>query len=377
MSATEPQPQASVSGRPAPESEAPPGGRARSCVGCGERVDVALATDLVRLIVSGNGEIAVDARGSGFGRGAHVHARPECLRRAVERGLSRSVKARVHTIQTGLADPAGETAPLSVGALAEAIRRAMDRRIEGMLIAAARAKRVALGSDAVTGASQREEAELVVVAADAAAAADLTAVRRAVAEGRAVAWGSKERLGELLLRAGEGAQLAVLAVRSRSMAGPLRDAVRISDACAAVASGQPIPKGPAPERQRQRSKGTQPNRAVAAESGNSQSAGACAPALEGGKLGAPEGDVAPRGGGARRDRGWHQAGEGAHRTAERAPTEDRSQSRQRTAPRLEQRAAKPGEAQALSRGARRAAGPAHAGRGSVAAVPSRSRRSEG
>jgi predicted RNA-binding protein YlxR (DUF448 family) len=345
-------------------------------VGCGERVDVDGAADLVRLIISGSGEIAVDARGSGFGRGAHVHVRPECLRRAVERGLSRSAKARVHTIQSGLADPAAETAPLSVAALADAIQRAMDRRIEGMLISAARAKRVALGSDAVTGASHRGEAELVVVATDAAAAADLTAVRHAAAEGRAVAWGSKDRLGELLLRAGGGAQLGVLSVSSPKIAGPLRDAVRIADACAAAAAGQPFPKAPLPEGQRQRSRGTQPNRAAAAAGGNSQSAGACAPPPEGGKLGAPEGDVAPRGGGARRDRGWQEAKEGAHRTAERAPVEDRSQSRQRNAPRLGQRTAKPGEAQALSRGARGAAGPGHS-RGAAARSPSRSRRSEG
>jgi predicted RNA-binding protein YlxR (DUF448 family)/ribosomal protein L7Ae-like RNA K-turn-binding protein len=349
MSSTAPQPQASMSGRPASQPPAPEGvaegvvegargeggGRARTCVGCGERIEVARAVDLVRLIVNGTGEIAVDARGSGFGRGAHVHARPECLRRAVERGLSRSAKARVQTIQTGSADPACGTAPLSVRTLAEAIQRAMDRRIEGMLIAAARAKRVAFGSDAVTGASQRGEASIIVVATDAAAAANLTAVRHAVAEGRAIAWGSKAQLGEMVRRTGAGAELAVLAVTSPSIAFALRDTARIADACAAVAAGQPIPKGPRPEGQQRGSKGTQRNQAVAAKSGNSQSAGACAPPPEGGKLGASEG------------------------------AQDRAPGGQRTAPGLGQRAATPGAARALSQGARRAAG------------PSRSRRSHG
>lgn len=341
---TVPQPQASASGRPASQPPAPDGdaegargesnegGRARTCVGCGERVEVARAVDLVRLIISGSGEIAVDARGSTFGRGAHVHARPECLRRAVERGLSRSAKARIQTIQRDPADPAGGTAPLSVQALAEAIQYAMDRRIEGMLIAAARAKRVAIGSDAVTGASQREEASLIVVATDAAAAANLTAVRHAVAEGRAIAWGSKAQLGEMLRRAGAGAELAVLAVISPSIASALRDTARIADACAAVAAGQPIPKGPPPEGQRRGSRGMQRNQAGAAESGNSQSAGACAPPPEGGKLGASE------------------------------AAEDRTRGGQRTAPGLEQRAATPGAARALSQGARRAAGPSRSSR---------------
>ena len=57
---------------------------------------------------------------------------------------------------------------------------------------------VARGADAVTGACQRGEAALVLVACDAAAAADLGEVRRAVAEGRAVAWGTKERLGAIV-----------------------------------------------------------------------------------------------------------------------------------------------------------------------------------
>ena len=77
-------------------------------------------------------------------------------------------------------------------------KRAMDRRIEGLLAAAVRSRRLARGADAVTGACRRGEAALVVVACDAAAAAELTEVRRAVAEGRAVAWGTKQRLGAIV-----------------------------------------------------------------------------------------------------------------------------------------------------------------------------------
>jgi predicted RNA-binding protein YlxR (DUF448 family)/ribosomal protein L7Ae-like RNA K-turn-binding protein len=361
--------QTEAPGSEPPRQLAPHGGRARTCVGCGEHVEPDSAADLVRLVVN-DGEVAVDGRGGGFGRGAHVHARPDCLRRAVERGLSRSAKARIHTIHTEAAAPAGGTAPLSVQSLAQAIQRSMDRRIEGLLISAARSKRVALGSDAVTGASQRGEAELVVVATDAAAARDLTAVRRAVTEGRAVAWASKDRLGELLSRSGSSLQLAVLSVSSRSIASSLRDAAQIVDACAAIAAGKPVPNGAPPEGQGRRARGTRPNPTVAAEGGKSQSAGACAPPPEGGKLDAPKGDAAPQGDGTHRDRGWDRGRGGAPRMAERAPAEDRAQGGHRAALGREHRQEKPDDVHARANGARRAAGPASSG-------PSRGRRSEG
>src|SRR6185295_17282216 len=87
---------------------------------------------------------------------------------------------------------------LDADALARAIQGSMDRRVEGLLTAAVRSRQLARGADAVTGACQRGEAELVLVACDAAAAADLAEVRHAIAEGRAVAWGTKQRLGAIV-----------------------------------------------------------------------------------------------------------------------------------------------------------------------------------
>jgi len=88
----------------------------RTCVGCGERASATRGEDgLIRLILGPGGEIAVDARGGGFGRGAHVHARPECLRRAVERGLSRSAKARVHSLHSEAAGAAVPAIPFATG----------------------------------------------------------------------------------------------------------------------------------------------------------------------------------------------------------------------------------------------------------------------
>lgn len=309
----------------------PPVRPTRTCVGCGERVDMGGAVDLVRLIIGPAGEVAVDARGGGFGRGAHVHARPECLRRAAERGLSRSAKARVHTLQM----ETGEARELSAGSLAAAIRHAQDRRIEGLLIAATRSRRLVLGSDAVTFASQRGEVELVVVATDAAAAADLTAVRRAVAEGRGVAWGTKERLGAALLRGKAEAGLGVLAITSRSLAIAVRDAVRIADNCAAVAgAGGSInasTKGSPPEDRRKMPRKDRSSSAPFAEGGKSQAGGACAPEANSGKLVPPavaaDRRVAasvgirqgrpPRQGPVRRGSGYDGAGSGQSRESQR------------------------------------------------------------
>jgi hypothetical protein len=195
-----------------------------------------------------------------------------------------------------------------------------------------------------------------VVATDAAAAADLTAVRLAVPEGRAVSWGTKARLGEALLR-GKAGELGVISVTSRSLAGPLRDAVHIADACAAVLAGKPT-KGAPPQMLRQKPRETPPSSALAAEGGNSQATDACAPAQDSGKLGALKEKAAPRGGDVRRSRGWHRAQGSAPRAAERATEQkDRGRDGQRNAQGLEQRAVKPSGAPALSQRARRAARP--------------------
>src|SRR4051812_19301291 len=125
--------------RDATEGEAieAPHGRARTCVGCGERVDLASgsALDLIRLVFGPAGEVAVDARGGAFGRGAHVHARRPCLERAVPRGLSRAIKGKVGVVVTE-----GGPAALTVESLAQAIQDAVDRRIEGLVAAAARSR---------------------------------------------------------------------------------------------------------------------------------------------------------------------------------------------------------------------------------------------
>lgn len=230
--------------------------RVRTCVGCGERVEIprgaGAPSPLVRLVLGPGGEVAVDPANGGFGRGAHVHPRPGCLEKAVQRGLARAAKAKVSLLRVDAPEEAGEAGaeapagvvPLDATSLAQAIVRACNRRIQGLVVAAARAHRIAPGSDAVKSADERGEAHAVLVAVDAAAAAELSAVRRAVAEGRAVAWGTKQTIAQLCSAAGSAKRsegLGVVAITDTRIAAALQEAVRI--AAAVTTLGAPPPPG--------------------------------------------------------------------------------------------------------------------------------------
>lgn len=182
----------------------------RTCVGCGKR---AAPQALVRLVLdAGSRTVVVDAAGGAFGRGAHVHASPDCVARAARGGLSRAFRTEV----------AADAAALGV-----AIRDAYERRAVGMLLGARRAGQLVLGADAAAQALA-EGAPLVVVATDAGAV--VKRFERAVGEGRAASFGTKAGLGELF---GTG-ETAVFAVRHRSIAASLRDALGF----AAIGAGQ-------------------------------------------------------------------------------------------------------------------------------------------
>ncbi|WP_438038333.1 YlxR family protein [Sorangium sp. So ce128] len=227
-------------------------GRVRTCVGCGERVgvdDVRGARPLVRLILGPGGVVAVDPGDGGFGRGAHVHPQQDCLSAAVARGLARAAKGRVHAIvgaAGGGAEGAGDQAqgvePLTTVSLARAIRGATERRLHGLVRAAVRSQSAAIGPDAVVGSCVRGEAALVLVACDAAAGADLPEVRRAVAEGRAVAWGSKQGLGALAGGPRERG-VAVMAISAASIAAAVANAAHVVDTCARVERGEDAAEG--------------------------------------------------------------------------------------------------------------------------------------
>jgi ribosomal protein L7Ae-like RNA K-turn-binding protein len=171
---------------------------------------------------SGLFEIAVDASGKGShgGRGAHVHPTPACVAAAAQRGLARSMK-RGLAIDGQKLDAAG---------LSNAIVLSCERRIEGLLSSARRARRIALGADSVVAAGRAGEAHLVMVATDAASAAELGEVRRAIAEGRAIAWGDKARLSLAAGGAERTMGLGVVAITDDRIARAVREAAQTADA---------------------------------------------------------------------------------------------------------------------------------------------------
>jgi predicted RNA-binding protein YlxR (DUF448 family) len=182
----------------------------RTCVGCGLRDE---ADAMVRLVVEG-GEVAFDLAGGAFGRGAHVHARVDCLGKA-PRGLARSFRREIR---------------VDAAELGRRLEAACDRRLAGLLLAAARLRAVAVGADEAT-AALRSGAPLVVVAVDAGTVVGKPEVVRAAGEGRAVAWKTKSELGALL---GESA-VALCAVRHAGIAEWIKNVRAAADAGAATA----------------------------------------------------------------------------------------------------------------------------------------------
>jgi predicted RNA-binding protein YlxR (DUF448 family) len=190
-------------------------GNRRMCAGCAKRD---FEDDLVRVVLDpADGSLAIDLADSRFGRGAHMHASKECAQKALRGGFAKVFKCKVEG---------------TVESLAEQILAAADRRIEGLLAGARRGKLAISGSDVVRAAYREGTAAIVVVASDAAAAAKLPEIQDAVAQGKAIGWSNKQRLGSIFGR-DEVAVCAVLhegvakAIGSaRRMALPFADAAR-------------------------------------------------------------------------------------------------------------------------------------------------------
>ncbi len=159
-----------------------PGSR-RQCAGCAKRD---FADALVRVVLDpADGSLAVDLADSRFGRGAHVHASKECAQKALRGGFAKVFKCKVEG---------------TVESLGEQILDAADRRIEGLLAGARRGKLAISGSDVVRAAYREGTAAMIVVASDAAAAAKLSEIQDAVAQGKAIGWSNKQRLGAIFGR---------------------------------------------------------------------------------------------------------------------------------------------------------------------------------
>ena len=182
-----------------------PGPR-RQCAGCAKRDD---AGDLLRIVLGENGMLAVDLADSRFGRGSHVHASKECMQKALRGGFAKVFKTKVE----GTVEELGEQIVISA-----------DRRIEGLLAGARRGKLTIAGADSVREAYREGNAALVIVACDAAAATKHSEIQEAVAEGKAIAWSNKQRLGAIFGRD----ETAVCAVLHEGVAKAIGSARRMA-----------------------------------------------------------------------------------------------------------------------------------------------------
>jgi hypothetical protein len=155
--------------------------------------------------MSPDGALAVDLAGGKFGRGAWVHPAPACITKAPS-GLSRTFRRKVQTNGVELA-----------GLLV----MAAHRRAAGLVAAACRSQKVSIGADAAARAFSEGKAWLLLVAADAPAALRIPGVERAVSQGSALVWGTKDKLGASVNRS----EVSVLGVESRSLAEGIQRAV--------------------------------------------------------------------------------------------------------------------------------------------------------
>ena len=179
----------------------------RTCVGCRASGP---PQDLVRLVVGPEGEVVPDLSGGAFGRGAWVHPRLACVEGAVRGGLSRGLKTQ---IKTTASEVAGH------------LRDAAVRRTISLLQAAQRAKRVAIGTAFLEDAERADRVELLILASDAKASADLSAVRRLAARGRVRLFSTKVELGVAFKRD----ELALIGLTSKDLSREVSRMISVSE----------------------------------------------------------------------------------------------------------------------------------------------------
>ncbi len=174
----------------------------RTCAGCREH-DAREA--LVRLAVSGDPGLPLvpDLRGRLGGRGVSVHPSRRCLALAANKG--------------GLARSLSRPVTVEVEPLARAIEEQLLVRAKGLLLGGLRARKLAVGTDAVVRTIENGTIALLVVAEDAAGrSVDLTERVRAAGK-RVAVLADKASLGALASRA----EVAVVAVLDEGIAAEL------------------------------------------------------------------------------------------------------------------------------------------------------------
>lgn len=154
--------------------------------------------------------IAPDLAGGAFGRGAWMHARPSCIEAAARGGLSRGLKTQVKT---------------DAAQLITLLREAATRRTFSLLKAARRARFTALGTTALEEAERNGRVELLVLACDAKASAELSAVTRLAQRGRVRLFKTKAELGAAL----ERETLSLVGLLSRDIAQEVSRMISVAE----------------------------------------------------------------------------------------------------------------------------------------------------
>ena len=177
----------------------------RTCVGCGSKDDPGA---FVRLVLGtapdGGAEVLVDVGSKAVGRGAHVHPTWKCVQNACKSGLAKSFKQE---IKVKAKDVAAD------------IATALDRRIEGLVVAARGASSLAVGAEKAV-AAMHKGAPLVVVAKDAGSVGQKEEVVEAAGSGRAIVWRDKAGIGRVVDRT----DVAMIAIENAGIARAVREA---------------------------------------------------------------------------------------------------------------------------------------------------------
>ncbi len=125
-----------------------------------------------RLLIDVHGKRSF--QGNVGGRGAWVHARPQCIQTACSKGFSRAFK---------------EPLKLESSVFYRRLQDVTERQLEGLVLAAWRSRRLVYGGEAVKEALP--EAALGVLARDARSVGKETFVQEAAQSGKMLMWSTK------------------------------------------------------------------------------------------------------------------------------------------------------------------------------------------
>lgn len=184
--------------------------RERTCACCRE---ADAPESLVRWVSDGEGGAVPDLQGKSFGRGAWLHKRPECLR-GISASLSRSFRDTVRLDDQRALELLGQAG------------EALCRRLLG---AAKRQGHLVFGAEMASESFEVGRCRLLLVARDARAASDVSAVSQALSRGILRVFGDKSSLGALFGRS----EVGIVSVEDERLASALIDAI----ALALLASG--------------------------------------------------------------------------------------------------------------------------------------------